>query len=71
MSLKQSSQFRPQIPDDLVDMLKPSGITVILQLIRDAYFELMETGIVTSLMDENEVKLSPESVLGVRYRKNL
>lgn len=55
MSLKQFTTVYHPVPDDLVSVLKPSGITVILELIRDAYFDLCANGIITAQMSENDI----------------
>ena len=55
MSIRQSIQSKPPIPDDLARTLEGGGIATILRLIRDAYFDLVQKRIVSFAMDENEI----------------
>ncbi|MCP4374280.1 MAG: hypothetical protein GY797_40180 [Deltaproteobacteria bacterium] len=55
MSIRNAILAKPPIPIDLAEVLESGGITTILNLIRDAYFDLIQKRIVSSTMDENEI----------------
>ncbi len=55
MSLHQLAARYPLPGGDLSEILGPSGIKMLLELIRDAYFELVQMRIVDLSMTENQI----------------
>ena len=55
MSLHQLAARYPLPSDDLSEILGPSGIKMLLELIRDAYFELVQMRKVDLSMTENQI----------------
>ncbi len=55
MSLHQLAARHPLPGGDLSEILGPSGIKVLLELIRDAYYELVQMRIVDLPMTENQI----------------
>lgn len=54
MSIRKSIQPHP-IPKDLAKELGTGGIKVILELIRDAYFDLVHANVIDLTLDENQI----------------
>jgi len=55
MSLHQLAAHSPLPSDDLSKILVPSGIKILLELIRDAYFELVQMRKIDLSMTENQI----------------
>lgn len=55
MSIRNFISTKPRVPSDLAQSLGSKGVTTILDLIRDAYFDLLLKDNVTRTMSENEI----------------
>ncbi len=55
MSLRHFALHRPRPTDDFLEILGPGGIRILLELMRDAYFELRQRNVITLDMSENDI----------------